>query len=222
MRILHLAKYYWPRSGGMERVVQDLAEGAAAQGHEVAVLAVESRVGGRVGGRQRSTITRVFSFGALGSQEIAPGYLAAARRRADIIHLHHPHPLADVASLLRSRRTPLVVTQHQDGKKPGTHFMARAVLRRAAAIVVPSRAHMALSEELEGFENKTEVIPFGIDEERWADVPRRPIDARRGRCSSAGWSSSRAWTCCCGRWSGCPTSGSTSWAWARTGRGSRP
>ncbi|MBK7782868.1 MAG: glycosyltransferase [Gemmatimonadetes bacterium] len=36
---------------------------------------------------------------------------------------------------------------------------------------------MALSEELEGFENKTEVIPFGIDEERWADVPRRPIDA---------------------------------------------
>ena len=97
MRILHLAKYYWPRSGGMERVVQDLAEGATAQGHEVAVLAVESRVGGRVGGRQRSTITRVFSFGALGSQEIAPGYLAAARRRADIIHLHHPHPLADVA-----------------------------------------------------------------------------------------------------------------------------
>ena len=177
MRILHLAKYYWPRSGGMERVVQDLAEGAAAQGHEVAVLAVESRVGARVGGRQRSTITRVFSFGALGSQEIAPGYLAAARRRADIIHLHHPHPLADVAGLLRSRRTPLVVTQHQDGKKPGTHFMARAVLRRAAAIVVPSRAHMALSEELEGFENKTEVIPFGIDEERWADVPRRPIDA---------------------------------------------
>ena len=177
MRILHLAKYYGPRSGGMERVVQDLAEGAAAQGHEVAVVAVESRVGGRVGGRQRSTVTRVFSFGALGSQEIAPGYLAAARRRADIIHLHHPHPLADVASLLRSRRTPLVVTQHQDGKKPGTHFMARAVLRRAAAIVVPSRAHLALSEELEGFEHKTEVIPFGIDEERWADVPRRPIDA---------------------------------------------
>jgi hypothetical protein len=33
MRILHLAKYYWPRSGGMERVVQTLAEGAANLGH---------------------------------------------------------------------------------------------------------------------------------------------------------------------------------------------
>ena len=53
MRILHLAKYYWPRSGGMERVVQDLAEGAAALGHEVSVVAVESRVGGRVGGHGR-------------------------------------------------------------------------------------------------------------------------------------------------------------------------
>src|SRR5690606_41664134 len=58
------------------------------------------------------------------------------------------------ASLLRSRRTPLVVTQHQDSKRPGSKFMARAVLRRAAAIVVPSRAHLALSEELDGFENK--------------------------------------------------------------------
>lgn len=176
MRILHLAKYYWPRSGGMERVVQDLAEGAAAAGHEVSVVAVESRIGGRVGG-QRSTITRVFSFGALGSEEIAPGYLTAARRRADVIHLHHPHPLADVASLLRSRRTPLVVTQHQDGRTPGYKLLARSVLRRASAVVVPSRAHLALSQELEGFENKLEVIPFGIDETRWADIPRRPLDA---------------------------------------------
>lgn len=178
MRILHLAKYYWPRSGGMERVVQDLAEGAAALGHEVSVVAVESRLGGRVGAGQRSTITRVFSFGALGSEEIAPGYLTAALGRADIIHVHHPHPLADVASLLRSRRTPLVVTQHQDSRRrPGYALLARAVLRRAAAIVVPSRAHLALSNELDGFEHKTEVIPFGIDAERWADVPRRPLDA---------------------------------------------
>jgi rhamnosyl/mannosyltransferase len=177
MRILHLAKYYWPRSGGMERVVQDLAEGAAALGHEVAVVAVESRVGGRIGGRQRSTVTRVFSFGALGSEEIAPGYLTAARRRADVIHLHHPHPLADVASLLRSRRTPLIVTQHQDARRPAAHLLARAVIRRAAAVVVPSRAHLALSRELDGFEAKTEVIPFGIDETRWAEVPRRPLDA---------------------------------------------
>ena len=45
------------------------------------------------------------------------------------------------------------------------------MLRRAAAIVVPSRAHLALSADLRGFEAKAEVIPFGIDERRWDVVP---------------------------------------------------
>ncbi len=176
MRILQLAKYYWPRSGGMERVVQDLAEGAAQLGHEVSVVAVESSSQHGAAGRQRSTVTRVFSFGALGAEEIAPGYLTAARRRADILHLHHPHPLADIACLLRGRRTPLIVTQHGDATRETYKLMSRAVLRRAAAIVIPSRAHLALSSELEGFETKVEVIPFGIDETRWREVPPRPRD----------------------------------------------
>ena len=61
MRILHLAKYYWPRSGGMERVVQGLAEGAAGMGHQVEVVAVEGRGKAGSAGRQRSSVTRAFS-----------------------------------------------------------------------------------------------------------------------------------------------------------------
>src|SRR5215210_1283347 len=171
MRILHLAKYYWPRSGGMERVVQTLAEGAANLGHHVEVVAVESI--GRRGEplRQRTPVTRAFSFAALGSQEIAPGYIAAAWKRADIIHLHHPHPLADLACLLRARRTPVVVTQHADALRSIYRPMTRLVIRRARAVVVPSRAHLALSTELRGYESKVEVIPFGIDQTRWQVVP---------------------------------------------------
>src|SRR5689334_6326264 len=174
MRILHLAKYYWPRSGGMERVVQGLAEGAAQLGHQVEVVAVEGR--GRAGttARQRSSVTRAFSFAALGSQEIAPGYIAAAWKRADIIHVHHPHPLADLACLLRAGRTPVVVTQHADSKRSGYRPFARLVLRQARAIVVPSRAHLALSTELAGFEQKAHIIPFGIDQSRWEVVPPPP------------------------------------------------
>ena len=177
MRILHLAKYYWPRSGGMERVVQGLAEGAANLGHQVEVVAVETigRAGTSV--RQRSSVTRAFSLAALGSQEIAPGYIAAAWKRADIIHLHHPHPLADVACLLRAGRTPVVVTQHADSGRAVYRPAARLVLRRAAAIVVPSRAHLALSTELAGHESKVEVIPFGIDHGRWEMVPPPPPGA---------------------------------------------
>jgi glycosyltransferase involved in cell wall biosynthesis len=177
MRILHLAKYYWPRSGGMERVVQSLAEGAANLGHQVEVLSVQSFGKRREPGRQRSSVTRAFSFGALGSQEIAPGYIAAAWKRADIIHVHHPHPLADVACLLRARLTPVVVTQHADTHRTAYHPVARLVLRRAKAVVVPSRAHLALSSELRGFESKVDVIPFGIDERRWSVVPPPPPGA---------------------------------------------
>ncbi|MEO8201912.1 MAG: glycosyltransferase [Gemmatimonadota bacterium] len=174
MRILHLAKYYWPHSGGMERVVQDLAEGAATLGHEVEVVAYESG-GKRDGRRSRSHVTRVFSLGAVGAQEIAPGYLTAARRRADIVHLHHPHTLADFASLSRSRKAPLVITQHDDTHRRGfRRMLARAALARAAAIVVPSRAHVAMSTELVGHESKVEVIPFGVDIERWITVPVPP------------------------------------------------
>ena len=179
MRILQLAKYYWPHSGGMERVVQDLAEGAAELGHEVEVIAYESGPPA-VTGRQRSHVTRVFSFGAVGAQELAPGYFAAAQRRADIVHLHHPHPLADAALLLRMRRQPVVVTQHADSRRATSRMLSRAVLRRAAAIVVPSRAHVAISTELVGLEPKIEVIPFGIDVHRWEDL-ELPDDRRNPR-----------------------------------------
>ncbi len=172
MRILHLAKYYWPRSGGVERVIQGLADGAAALGHDVQVVAVESFGSG--GGATRNPVTRTYSFGALGSQEIAPGYLAAAWKRADIIHVHHPHPLADVAVLLRAGRAPVVVTHHGDARQAMYRLPSRLVLRRAKAIVAPSRAHLALSLDLRGFEAKTEFIPFGIDEQRWAVVPPPP------------------------------------------------
>ncbi|MBA3658588.1 MAG: glycosyltransferase [Gemmatimonadales bacterium] len=174
MRILHLAKHYWPRSGGMERVVQGLAEGAAALGHRVEVLAVETIGHSRDAGRHRTSISRAFSLGALGSQEIAPGYIAAAWKQADVIHVHHPHPLADLACLLRAGRTPVVVTQHADSRRSAYRMVTRLVLRQARAIVVPSRAHLALSSELTGYEAKVEVIPFGIDQTRWEMVPPPP------------------------------------------------
>src|SRR3954471_7477813 len=177
MRILHLAKYYWPRSGGMERVVQTLVEGAANLGHQVEEVAVESRGGAGEAGRHRSGGARAFSFAALGSQEIAPGYIAAAWKSADIIHVHHPHPLADLACVLRAAKTPIVVTQHADALRSIYRPMTRLVIKRARAVVVPSRAHLALSRELQGFESKVEVIPFGIDQGRWEVVPPPPPGA---------------------------------------------
>jgi glycosyltransferase involved in cell wall biosynthesis len=67
-----------------------------------------------------------------------------------------------------------VVTQHADALRSIYRPMTRLVIKRARAVVVPSRAHLALSRELQGFESKVEVIPFGIDETRWQSVPPPP------------------------------------------------
>jgi rhamnosyl/mannosyltransferase len=174
MRVLELAKYYWPRSGGMERVVEGLAEGLAERGHETEVVAVTSFGDPRPGQKRRASVWRAWSFAPVGSQELAPSYIAAAWRRADVIHLHHPHSLADVAYALRPSLAPLVVTQHADYPSIKYKLPGWYALKKAEAIVVPSRAHIALSTELKGFEDKVEVIPFGIDERRWELVPPPP------------------------------------------------
>lgn len=174
MRILHLAKYYWPRSGGMERVVQGLAEGAAERGHEAEVIAITAFGDPPPGKRRRTPVKRAWSFAPVGTQEIAPAYLAAAWKRADVIHLHHPNSLADIAYALRPSLAPLVVTQHADYPSFKYKLPSKYALWRAEAIVVPSRAHIALCSELRGFEEKVTVIPFGISERRWELVPPPP------------------------------------------------
>ncbi len=174
MRILHLAKYYWPRSGGMERVVQGLAEGVAERGHEAEVIAITAFGDPPPGKRRRTPVKRAWSFAPVGTQELAPAYLAAAWKRADVIHLHHPNSLADVAYALRPSLAPLVVTQHADYPSFKYKLPSKYALWRAEAIVVPSRAHIALCTELRGFEEKVQVIPFGIDERRWEIVPPPP------------------------------------------------
>jgi len=155
MRILHLAKYYWPalrRHGtggpGTRRGCGESGPPGGGRGHR------RPRQGRQFRAPALRRSRRAFSFAALGSQEIAPGYIAAAWKRADIIHVHHPHPLADVACLLRAGRTPVVVTQHADSRRSMYRPVTGLVLRRAAAVVVPSRAHLALSSELVGWESK--------------------------------------------------------------------
>jgi len=155
----------------MERVVQGLAEGLVERGHEVEVVAVTAFGDPRPGEKRRASVRRAWSFAPVGSQELAPTYIAATWRRADVIHLHHPHSLADVSYALRPSLAPLVVTQHADYPSVKYKLPGWYALKRAEAIVVPSRAHIALCRELQGFEEKVEIIPFGIDERRWEVVP---------------------------------------------------
>jgi rhamnosyl/mannosyltransferase len=126
-------------------------------------------------------VVRLPTHGVLWSQPITPGYVAQARWPADVVYVHHPHPLADLAVSLAPRR-PTIVLHHSDVQRQRAVQafcgpLARRVTRRAQAVVVATRAHLMQARDLgpEG-RAKARVIPFGVDPIRFApnQHPERP------------------------------------------------
>ncbi len=186
--VLHVGKWYPPASGGMEKIVQLLCEGERT--------AVDSRV--LVANTAAATVhevvhgvpvTRVASFGTVGSVAVCPGFpfaLAAARR--DVTVIHEPNPIALVSDFLTGARGPLVVWFHSEVVRPQWRYdllyrpFLRRVLRRAARIIVSSPRLAEHARELADFRDKCVVIPFGLDASRLAATPvteQRSLEIRQ-------------------------------------------
>jgi rhamnosyl/mannosyltransferase len=189
VRILHLTRFYPPDPGGLETIVGRLAEGAAARGHEVRVVTATGSRWVRDPGkriteppRRGVVVIRVPTHGYMWSQPMARGYIAASRWPADVMYVHRPHPLADLAVLAGPRR-PTIVVHHSD---VAPRFLARTlfrplsrlVARRAAAVVVAARAYLEHAGDLgpTGVA-KARMIPFGVDDKRFAPCPGAPKPA---------------------------------------------
>lgn len=192
MRILHLGKYYPPARGGMETVLRLICEGLLDRGHEVcAVVAAQDGsdrrelLYGPTTGRS-GTLVRAGQLAVLNSQPITPNLPALLRRetarfRPDLVHLHWPNPLAAAVWLALAladagRSVPFVVWYHADitRQRFGAHLIAPlldACLVRARGIAVSSRALAEDSPLLRRWRAKVATIPFGIEVERWADLP---------------------------------------------------
>lgn len=175
MRILHLAKFYPPDPGGIEHVVAALAEGAAERGHQVRVVCAAGsswegiRGTGKAERRRRGVeVVRLPTHGVVWSQPIAPGYLSAARWPADIVYVHHPHPLADQAVLLSPKRSTLVL-HHSDVQRqrlilPLYRPLCHCAVRRAEATIVATNANLDYAKDLGvNGRRKARIIPFGTN-----------------------------------------------------------
>jgi glycosyltransferase involved in cell wall biosynthesis len=195
MHILHLGKYYAPHRGGMETILQAMAEGLLDEGCDVTLVTSAEGPRGTVGtvcgprlGRE-GRLCRAARLGLLNSQPLNPGLAGLVRRelalgRPDVLHVHLPNPLAAAVCLgLRLdpavRRVPLAVWYHADitRQRLGGWLVApvvRACLREADGICVSSAALRDGSPVLAPWRSKVTVVPFGIEAEPWsAVVPRR-------------------------------------------------
>ncbi len=186
MRILHLSKFYPPDPGGLEHVVATLAEGAAAAGHEVRVVCAQgARWKGRAtrepvqAVRRGVTVVRAATHGVLWSQPVAPGYLSAARWKSDVVYVHRPHPMADLAAAVFGRGR-VVVFHHSDVQRQrrARFFyqpLSRRVAAKARAVVVATASHLDQADDLGPVDpSSVRVIPYGVDTTRFAPDPRGP------------------------------------------------
>lgn len=178
MRILELGKFYPPYRGGMETLLQSWAEGFVRRG--AAVDCVVANVAPRTAHEQVNGVRvhRLATLGTLWSAPLCPAYLSSPRRYpADVWHAHFPNPLADAACYLSRRDVPLVLHYHSDVvRQAGMMWLyaplLRWLLRRAARIVVATPQHVAYSPWLAPVRAKCDVVPFGINLERFQLTPQ--------------------------------------------------
>ncbi len=171
MKILQLSKFYPPVSGGIESVVYELTEGLNARGYAADVLCSHT-TRGTVTERVPSgySITRTSSWGKILSTSMSAAMLQELQRRAgkyDVIHVHLPDPLTNLALLWCRPKAKIVVHWHSDIVHQQLALKVYAplqdwLLRRADAIIATSPPYAASSLWLQPFSAKVHVIPIGI------------------------------------------------------------
>ncbi len=189
MRILHVAKYYYPYAGGMESIVKDLCEGLAAKGHQVTVLCSHDKLEYAEEFINGVKVIRLPRFGVIFGQNLNLGVILKLRKlaaRSHIVHLHTPNPLFEMASLLIPKKVPVVCTYHSDivRQKLLLKFYRpffEKFLSRLASIYVPTFNHIKFSQFLNQREDKCSIVPFGIHTEHLKSTESTIQEAMRLR-----------------------------------------
>jgi rhamnosyl/mannosyltransferase len=174
MKVLQVNKLYHPHTGGIEKVVQQLAEGLKDQ-LEIEVLVCQQKGKTKVENINGVKVTRAGSLGVLFSVPISFSFIWQLRklsREMDIIHFHMPFPLGDLACLLSGYKGKVVVWWHSDVVRQKTLMkfyrpIMERFLKRADVIVVATQGHIDGSDYLPKYREKCTVIPFGVDPLIW-------------------------------------------------------
>ena len=173
MKVLQLGKFY-PIRGGVEKVEWSLTEGLSAQGilcdmlcasfdgaKEMQVIPLNEH--GRI-------IVVPTLFKAAGTM-IAPKMIRWLRKHAaeyDIIHVHHPDPMAALALRLSGYRGRVILHWHSDilSQRFFLFFyrpLQNWLIRRAERIVGTTPVYVQESPHLAHAQEKCTAVPIGID-----------------------------------------------------------
>ncbi len=188
LKVLEVNKAYYPHIGGIETLVKQYSEELGEFGADVRTLVCRDDKGGTVKEVVNGVpVIRAGSFGTYFSCPLSLHFIREFRRmakKADVVHINVPFPLADAALLLSGFKGRVVVSWHSDIVKQKKLLMfykpfLKYLLNRADAIMIATIGHLNGSDFLKDYWEKCCILPYGIEVADYLKIQRKPVLTER-------------------------------------------
>lgn len=172
MKVLQLGKFF-PIRGGVEKVMYDLMVGLSERGIRCDMLcaSIENYISGEIKINPLAKVVVVSTKLKFASTMFAPLLIFRLRTMApdyDIVHIHHPDPMAALALFLSGFKGKVVLHWHSDIIKQKKLLkiyspLQNWLIERADIVVGTTPVYVEQSPFLQKIKNKITFIPIGID-----------------------------------------------------------
>ena len=185
MKILHINKLYSPWIGGVEKTVQQIAEGLNKKNDlDVEVLCCQPKGKRKIEKVRKIKVWRASSFGIFWGLPISFDFFRLFKnlsKEVDVIDFHHPFPLGDLAFFLFKPKAKIIVHYHSDivRQKIFKFFFNPLIsytLKKAKKVIVSNPNLVKNSPYLKRIKEKCEVIPFGVNLKKFEKYDEKEIE----------------------------------------------
>ena len=191
MRILQIGKF-WPVMGGVEKVMYDLTQGLSSRGIDCDMLCASSSGKPQtIKLNEHGRVTAVRTLLKANSTMISPAMITHLRRvksNYDIIHVHHPDPMAALSLYMSGYKGKVILHWHADILRQRILLHAYRplqdwLLRRADLVICTSPNYAEGSDALHSVADKLRCVPIGvapvIPENAGVERVRRLVSGRK-------------------------------------------
>lgn len=172
MKILHVGKF-WPGKGGMERMMYDIVHGFSSKGYRCDLLCAAADGASEVYTlNDNGQIMCTPTWFTLAATMITPAMIWKLRKicnEYDILHIHHPDPMANLALLMSGFKGKVILHWHSDILKQKNLLklykpLQDWMIRRADLVIGTSPVYLRESPHLTAAADKMACLPIGVEQ----------------------------------------------------------
>ncbi len=172
MKILQIGKFY-PIRGGVEKVMYDIMLGLSQRGVSCDMLcaAAEDEQPGVLSLNENARLIIMPALIKCAATMISPAMISTLRKIKDdydVIHIHHPDPMACAALFFSGYKGKVLLHWHSDILKQKMMLkiyqpMQKWLIDRADLIIGTTPVYVSRSPFLQKVQSKVGYIPIGVD-----------------------------------------------------------